>query len=843
MKKNLLKVICMAFIAMLCIGLNAQNLSSTDNSSTYGISRPAHLYQAPVIQNNDVSDAVSFFNYTRGNTARCSKVYPAPNGYYSFDVESPTGGTMLDASLPNMSSGDCVNNEFIYFYGSSSTNPGKFYKVNALTGAILTTLTPSTTSLTEMAYDYSTNTMYGYLEPTIYTVNLETGVYTAKSTTSFSGHFFGFAIDLDGSGYGIGGDGNLYSINIATGACALIGSTGQSDIGYIQSMNFDHNTGQLYWAHSGASNDWFRKVNKTTGQTTLVVTAYEMTGLHIPYNPGGADPCPAVTNVTAVQHVGTTAKITWTAPADLTGFIEYKIYDGSTLLGMTPSGTTTFITNPLASGSHLFAVEATYSGECNPQKVTADLTIKTCGDDIKDVAVAYDSDCKATVTWTAAAKTTRGVLFNGGPMITHPGQGAGGKDASAFTVTNQTLLGSNASNTAGYSIADDFILAAASTIETMEFYYYQTSSGTTPPTTGVYVQIWNGSPNAGGSVIWGNLTTNIATGVVFSDIYRVSTSITNADRPLFKVTANIGNLELAAGTYWVEVAFTGNASLTGPWANPVEIMGHPHTGNGLQKISSGWQEWIDYSSTTGAGSLEPLALPFVVYGEGGEAPTVKYNVYMDGVLVANGIEGTTYTHPTAVAQGVDVVWCVAQACPAGGESQAGCVAEKCGATPTPCDKVIGEKAEIEPCTLATITWTAVIGAKEYKIIGAGGESIVTGTTYTEEGEFLEGVTYKWTITTVCVDGSSDPVEVSAVGCLGIHEFGKTVSIYPNPANSTVYITAENFAKVEVYSAIGQLMVTQNTTTVDVSNYQDGIYFFKVFDNNNNTAMKRVSVIK
>jgi len=39
-----------------------------------------------------------------------------------------------------------------------------------------------------------------------------------------------------------------------------------------------------------------------------------------------------------------------------------------------------------------------------------------------------------------------------------------------------------------------------------------------------------------------------------------------------------------------------------------------------------------------------------------------------------------------------------------------------------------------------------------------------------------------------------------------------------------------------------MIVTQNTPTVDVSNYQAGIYFFKVFDTNNNSAMKRISVI-
>jgi len=303
---------------------------------------------------------------------------------------------------------------------------------------------------------------------------------------------------------------------------------------------------------------------------------------------------------------------------------------------------------------------------------------------------------------------------------------------------------------------------------------------------------------------------------------------------------------LAPGTYWVGVSYNGTVS-SGPWQNPVNVLGQPQTGNGLQFVppagaNPGWNPWAD------SGTNEQCALPFVMYGEGGEPPVVKYNVYMDGVLVADGIEETTYTHPTAVAQGVDVVWCVAQACPYGGESEAGCVAEKCGNTPPPpCEKVTGAKAEIgNGCTEATITWTAVEGAKGYKIKGTAGETTVTAPPYIETVDYLENITYIWKIITVCEENESDAVEVSATAtdCVGISEFGNTISIYPNPVNNgSVNITAANFAKVEVYSSIGQLIVSQNTTTVDVSNYQAGVYFFKVFDTNNNTAMKRISVIK
>ena len=772
----------MVFIAMLCVGLNAQN-APLNGQFKYG----AHIQKAVDVSASDIFiSTCQPENPTRGRDVILTEGFEGlPQG---SNTGLPTGWSVIDAD------GDGNNWYNLMNTGNPNVIPGH-------TGVGL---------MSSASYGSAPLTPNNYLITCLVEGATSVNYWVCAQDAAYAYEKYALCYSTTGT--------NAADFTIAFQEVMVAKAQGTW---YERNVNVPAGTKYIAWRHFDCT-DAFR-LNLDD------ITIY------------GGEPsndCPAVTNVTATQLKGTMAKITWTAPTDLTDFVEYKIYEGSTVLAFVPAGTTTFITNPLAAGAHTFAVEATYSGECTPKKVTTDLTIKTCGDAIEGVAVVYDANCKATVTWDAVAKSTsdRGVLFNGGPMITHQGQGSGGKDASAFTATGQTLLGSNANKNNSYSMADDFTLAAPSTIETIDFYCYQTSSGTGSPTiTGVFVQIWNGAPNAGGSVIWGNLTTSIMANVAFADIYRVSTTITNADRPLQKVTANIGNLELEAGTYWVEVSFTGSLT-SGPWANPVEIMGQPHTGNGLQKTSTGWQAWTDWDSQSSSGTNEPLALPFVIYGNGGEPPVPKYNVYMGNDLVAPGIEATSYTHTASVAQGVDVEWCVTQVCSAGGESPAGCATKKCGDA---CDPVIGAKAEVG-CKEAKITWTAVIGATGYKI----GETTVTGTEYTENGDFENGKTYTWNIVTICASGQSTPVEVSAVAiCDGISEFGNTISIYPNPANSTVNIKAENFAKVEVYSSIGQLVVTQNTTTIDVSNYQAGVYFFKVFDNNNNTAMKRISVIK
>jgi len=66
-----------------------------------------------------------------------------------------------------------------------------------------------------------------------------------------------------------------------------------------------------------------------------------------------------------------------------------------------------------------------------------------------------------------------------------------------------------------------------------------------------------------------------------------------------------------------------------------------------------------------------------------------------------------------------------------------------------------------------------------------------------------------------------------------------ISTYPNPAFSTVTIEANNFNKVEVYNIFGQLLHTAKNQIVDVSYFNAGVYFFKIFDTENNSVVKRV----
>ena len=68
------------------------------------------------------------------------------------------------------------------------------------------------------------------------------------------------------------------------------------------------------------------------------------------------------------------------------------------------------------------------------------------------------------------------------------------------------------------------------------------------------------------------------------------------------------------------------------------------------------------------------------------------------------------------------------------------------------------------------------------------------------------------------------------------------NIYPNPVNDRLYIEAETEVKeVVVYDVYGRQQTTvngQQTSSIDISNLNSGVYFIKVVTENGE-AVKRI----
>ena len=202
-------------------------------------------------------------------------------------------------------------------------------------------------------------------------------------------------------------------------------------------------------------------------------------------------------------------------------------------------------------------------------------------------------------------------LWDNGPLVTHPGGGAGGADASALqTALGMDSYGFNTSATAGMRVADDFTVTGGGWfISTITFFGYQTGSSTTSTFTALNLRIWDGPPDqATSSVVWGDTTTNRLAGSVWSNIYRVlDTAMTNTDRPIMALEATV-NTFLPAGTYWLDWQADGTLA-SGPWVAPISIVGQTTTGNAMQYTTAdGWFALED------GGTATPQGLPFIIEG-------------------------------------------------------------------------------------------------------------------------------------------------------------------------------------------------------------------------------------
>jgi len=157
------------------------------------------------------------------------------------------------------------------------SSPYPIYSVDTTSGA-RTQLTTCTgvpfSNFTGMAWDHTTNTMYGVAtdvtQSQIFTVNLSTGVCTAIGTPSTVAPA---AIMLNVSPGGILYSvdivtNNLYRWNKTTGVPTLVGSLGV-DPNFGQDGYFDFSDGTYYWAaYTGGPE--LRTIDTLTGASTLI---------------------------------------------------------------------------------------------------------------------------------------------------------------------------------------------------------------------------------------------------------------------------------------------------------------------------------------------------------------------------------------------------------------------------------------------------------------------------------------------------------------------------------------------------------------------------------------------
>ncbi len=209
-----------------------------------------------------------------------------------------------------------------------------------------------------------------------------------------------------------------------------------------------------------------------------------------------------------------------------------------------------------------------------------------------------------------------GSLYDNGPLAT-PGSPNAACLVPVAGIPSEVQLGNitagyNCSQIAiagGFRIADDFVVPTGETWDITGFRFPIYSTGAAVPSvTGVWIQIWNGPPNAGGAVIAGDLVTNRFAANAFTNLYRFFNAACATNRRVQDVQTNFVT-SLPAGTYWVEWASVGGAS--GPWAPNVTIEGQVQKpgSNALQWTGAAWTAVVE---NNGTGPAQDMA--FVIEG-------------------------------------------------------------------------------------------------------------------------------------------------------------------------------------------------------------------------------------
>ena len=113
---------------------------------------------------------------------------------------------------------------------------------------------------------------------------------------------------------------------------------------------------------------------------------------------------------------------------------------------------------------------------------------------------------------------------------------------------------------------------------------------------------------------------------------------------------------------------------------------------------------------------------------------------------------------------------------------------------------------------------------------------------------LEEATYEAAVKFVTNDPEKPEVEIPLTLIIGegVEEvLNNAYNIYPNPTSGLVTIEAENINYIAIYNSVGQLVnvVKSENNTVDMSSYDNGVYYFNIVDNAGQNSLQRVVVAK
>ncbi|MCL2289302.1 MAG: C25 family cysteine peptidase [Bacteroidetes bacterium] len=239
-----------------------------------------------------------------------------------------------------------------------------------------------------------------------------------------------------------------------------------------------------------------------------------------------------------------------------------------------------------------------------------------------------------------------------------------------------------------------------------------------------------------------------------------------------------------------------------------------------------------------------------------EGTPTGYNIYRNGNLLNTALLTVTNFTENNVLEGI-YVYNVTAVYEANKESYAQMSNVICNFTPPIlCETPVNPSGTADEC-IAVITWEipenidgVLLGYNVYR------DNVKIGETFPSTLEYRDAVpangTYVYQVSAVyghCEESEKADEVTVVIDCVNIKEVQTDAfQIFPNPANNSVTIKGDGLIRVELFDLQGRKLAEYNNLKDqlqinDLSKFESGVYFVKMYSENHQMATKRLVIMK
>ena len=222
------------------------------------------------------------------------------NHFVSFNTQNPDEVQAVSETLPTIWAATYLDGYVWFVTQTRSLCKAPFDEATQTIGAY-ETVVPALEQYNlyiDMAYNPVDGMMYYLCQDSQNNFYLKRSNLATLSEVEVVGMFsvklWTLAINTQGQAYGVAYEGgNLHEINLNDASTTVVGPTGK-EVWYTQSMAFDLETGELFWAQFATVSDHgFYQVNTETGEATLIGeigAGTQLAGLFMTFEPTPPEP-------------------------------------------------------------------------------------------------------------------------------------------------------------------------------------------------------------------------------------------------------------------------------------------------------------------------------------------------------------------------------------------------------------------------------------------------------------------------------------------------------------------------------------------------------------------------